>query len=237
MTCVPPSRKLTLNCLERRVLEQLEALADRLRLVRDLVGEPVEARDAVVLRHRVLVARVVVGLGERGRDVLHVRDQLVRERHDQPEVGHRLDRVAGGGDDVELRAAGAQLGQDLLVGAEAGDLDLRAVLLPGSPCSWPGRSSRPSWRAAGRPARPGRRPASAAWPPRSPRLRLRRRRPPPLLAGRAAAAGHVRRHRGATAGEQRLPPGDHALHVRHALVRDQDVQLVGSVGHLGCVLS
>ena len=114
---------------ELRRLEQVEAVLDAGGGLGDLVGQPVEARDAVVLRHRVDVARVVVGLGERGRDVLHVRDQLVRERDDQPEVGHRLDRVAGGGDDVEVRAPRAQLGEQLVVGAEAGDRHLRPVLL------------------------------------------------------------------------------------------------------------
>ena len=180
-------------------------------VVRHLVGEPVEARDAVVLRHRVHVARVVVRLRERGRDVLHVRDQLVGERHDQPEVGHRLDRVARGGDDVEVRAAGAQLREQLVVGAEARDRHLRPVLrlvglvVRGVGVVDPVREQQVAALdlAVGGRRRLGLPPPRSPPPPPPP--------PPPLAAARAAAGGEVGGHGDPTAGEQRLAARDHAL--------------------------
>ena len=238
MICVPPSRKLTLLVLHPGRLEEVERLLDRRRLLRDLVGQPVEAGDAVVLRHRVLVAGVVVGLRERRREVRQVRDQLARERHDQPEVRHRLHRVAGRRDHVVLRAARPQLGEDLVVRAEAGDLDVRAVLLrvalvvrrigvvdpvrqqQVAVLDLPvGRRRRLLGRGLLVPAAPARAAGLAA------------------AAGRSAAAGGVGGHRRGAAGVQRLAARDHALHRGDLLVRDQDVELVGSVGHLRRFLS
>ena len=183
-----------------RVLgQQVEALLQRLGRLLDDVGAPVPARDAVVLRHRVDVAGVVGRLREGRLQVLEVRQQLVIELEREVLVDHLRDGVAGRHDDVEARAAGAELGQQLLVRAVAVDLDLGPELARVALVRLRGRSSRPSWpAAAGRPRswRRGRRSTTTCRPRR--------------CCSIAAAGGDERRERAQGTALEHAPAAHHA---------------------------
>src|SRR5262245_24424092 len=98
------------------------------RVVLDFVGVDGESGGAPVLGRAIdrAVDRALGDLaGILGRDVV-VRHLLEVERLNGPELGMGRDRVVGGDEDVPASAAGLQLGEELLIGAEHADLDLGA---------------------------------------------------------------------------------------------------------------
>ena len=89
-----------------------------------------DADDKPGIGHAELAAGIVRRvLDELRRDVLDVRDLGVIERLEQLGLNHALDKLAARNDDVEARVAGAQLGEQFVVGGKQAHIDVDAACL------------------------------------------------------------------------------------------------------------
>ena len=104
-------------------------VAHRVRVLVHQVLAPGDPGRVDRVRHRVLPALVVEGVGEVGPGLGDVRDIGVVERLDQLGLDELAEHVDGGADQHVVTQAAAQLGHRLVHGVERGDLHLELVLL------------------------------------------------------------------------------------------------------------
>ena len=104
-------------------------VAHRVRVLVHQVLAPGDPGRVDRVRHRVLPALVVEGVGEVGPGLGDVRDIGVVERLDQLGLDELAEHVDGGADQQVVTQAAAQLGQRLVHRVERGDLHLDLVLL------------------------------------------------------------------------------------------------------------
>ena len=109
----------------------LVGIEQPLPAIRDLLDLGLAIADAdhePSIGHAVFAARIVGRVvDELRRDVLDVRDLGVIERLEQIGLDHALDELAARNDDVEAGVAGAQFGEQLVVGREQAHIDVDAA--------------------------------------------------------------------------------------------------------------